>query len=299
MVFEEGVSKLTLSLKHPETQKIRNKIFDFTTPFGCYLLNITKECMTTYTTSTSSSITLDSSNYSNVAYTTSTGPVYYDYHSAVQNTINKAVEEALNEKNKKGKEKPMDLFKNFSFGSCENDNVKVSMYGVAVKNANGSYVSYDNTTNSVIDVDILNFDAKYLYKMPVAIKDIAVGDTIIHNKVPMFVTKVEETRLVVVDPKAGEEKIILPTKSMFGFDFVTKIINLFGNFMNTASADNPFGNMLPMLLASENSDPTILLLAASGGKEFDMTNPMLLYAMAKNSGADMLPLFLLMNQIKK
>jgi hypothetical protein len=78
----------------------------------------------------------------------------------------------------------MNLFKNFDFGSCENDNVKMSMYGIAVKNANGTWVSYDAKNGNIIDVDILNFNAKYLYKMPVAIKDIKAGDVVIHNRVP-------------------------------------------------------------------------------------------------------------------
>lgn len=103
----------------------------------------------------------------------------------------------------------MNLFKNFDFGSCENDNVKVSMYGIAVKNANGTWVSYDAKSGNVIDVDILNFDAKYLYKMPVAIKDVKPGDVVIHNRKPMFVVNIDGSKLDVIDPAAGEEKIVL------------------------------------------------------------------------------------------
>jgi hypothetical protein len=172
------------------------------------------------------------------------------------------------------------------------------MYGVAVKNANGTWVSYDAKTESVIDVDILNFDAKYLYKVPVAIKDVAVGDTVIHNRKPMFVTKVDDGKLLVIDPAAGEEKVVLLTKSMFGFDFVTKVVNLFGNCFNSASEDQPFGNMLPlMLLADGGKENDMLpLMFAMGGDKFDMSNPMMLYFLTKDNKADnMLPLMFAMN----
>lgn len=197
------------------------------------------------------------------------------------------------------KEDNMDLIKNFDFGSCERDNVKMSMYGIAVKNASGTWVSYDFKTDSVVDVDIFNITGKYLYKMPVATKDIKVGDTIIHNRKPMFVTSVEEkaTRILAIDPAAAEEKIIIPIKNMFGFDFVTKIVNLFGNFADSASTESPFGNMLPLMLMSDdkNSDNMLPMLFMMNGGEMDMSNPMMLYFLAKDSSnSNMLPLFLMM-----
>ena len=192
----------------------------------------------------------------------------------------------------------MNLFKNFDFGSCENDNVKMSMYGIAVKNATGTWVSYDAKSESVVDVDILNFDAKYLYKMPVAIKDVKVGDTIIHNRKPMFVTVVEGGKLGAIDPAAGEEKVVLLTHSPFGFDFVTKVVNLFGDLSATASADAPFGNMLPLMLLADGgkSDDMLPLMFAMGGGKFDMSNPMMLYFLMKdNKSKDILPFMFFAN----
>ena len=192
----------------------------------------------------------------------------------------------------------MNLFKGFEFGSCENDNVKMSMYGIAVKNANNTWVSYDTNSGNVIDVDILNFNAKYLYKMPVAIKDIKESDVIIHNRRPMFVTKIEGGKVLAIDPAAGEEKIILITRNLFGFDFVTKVVNLFGNLANTASADQPFGNILPLMLLSDekgSNDMLPLLFMMNGGK-MDMSNPMMLYfLMGNNKNDNMLPLLFAMN----
>jgi hypothetical protein len=213
---------------------------------------------------------------------------------SINEKVNEAIGLSIN-----GKENDsMNLFKNFDFGSCENDNVKMSMYGIAVKNANGTWVSYDAKSESVVDVDILNFDAKYLYKMPVAIKDVKTGDVVIHNRKPMFVTVVEDGKLGAIDPAAGEEKVILLTKSMFGFDFVTKVVNLFGDLSSTASADAPFGNMLPLMLLADGgkSDDMLPLMFAMGGGKFDMSNPMMMYFLMKDSKSnDMLPLMFLMN----
>lgn len=217
-------------------------------------------------------------------------------------SINDTIVEKINEAagfSINGKENDsMNLFKNFDFGSCENDNVKMSMYGIAVKNANGTWVAYDAKSESVVDVDILNFDAKYLYKMPVAIKDVKAGDVVIHNRKPMFVTVVEGGKLGAIDPAAGEEKVILLTKSMFGFDFVTKVVNLFGDLSATASADAPFGNMLPiMMLADGKNDDMLPLMFAMNGGKFDMSNPMMMYFLMKDSkgGNDMLPFLMMSN----
>lgn len=214
----------------------------------------------------------------------------------LEEIIDKTMGNSINDRKEKDN---MDLIKNFDFGSCANDRVKVSMYGIAVQNANGTWVSYDPKSGSVIDVDILNFNAKYLYKMPTTIKDIKVSDVIIHNRKPMFVTGVEEGKLLVIDPAAGEEKIVLPTKSMFGFDFITRVVNLFGDAFNGASADAPFGNMLPMLMLADGgkTDDILPLMFAMGDGKIDMSNPMMMYFLMKNGDKsnDMLPLYFFMN----
>ena len=199
--------------------------------------------------------------------------------------------------NKENNDMDNKLFKNFDFGPCTSNNIKMSLYGLAVKNASDTWVSYDSKTDSVIDVDILNFDgAKYFYKLPVAIKDVAVGDVVIHNRKPVFVKAVEDNRIIAVDPAAGEEKAVLLTKSPFGFDFCTKVVNLFDGITGGASVDSPFGNMLPFFLLSDdkgNSDLLPLLLLSQNGGNF-LDNPMALYFLAgNNKGNDLLPLLLL------
>lgn len=189
---------------------------------------------------------------------------------------------------------------NLDIGTCEKDNVKMSPYGLAVKNAQGVWVSYDAKTGSIMDVEILNFDCgKFLFKIPVALEQIKAGDVIIHNRVPMFVKAVKDGAVEAVDIVSGSVQIVLPVKNMFNFNFVTKIISLV-DFSNAgATKDNPFGNLVPfMLLAEGNSngnDLLPLLLMNGGMNGFDMSNPLALYALcgSGSKGSDLLPIMLL------
>lgn len=188
---------------------------------------------------------------------------------------------------------------NFDFGPCTNDNIRMSMYGLAVKNTAGTYVSYNPATQEIVDVDIFNFDGgKYMYKMPVAIKDVAVGDVVIHQRKPMFVVSIGDTTLTVIDPVAGERKEIMLTRSPFGFNFATKIVSLFSmGAMGAASAENPFGNMLPLLLLSDGKskdmDPMMLMMMLNGGGNTNIfNNPMMLYMLTQQN-SDINPLVMM------
>ena len=207
-------------------------------------------------------------------------------------------------KNDEGEKTKMKGF-NFDFGPCTNDQVRMSMYGLAIKNASGEWVSYND--GQVVNVDVLNFDgAKYMFKMPVAVKDIAVGDIVIHNRVPMFVESVENG-IHVVDIRAGEKKEILPTTNMFGFNFVTKIVSLFNAFQSSPTPDQPFGNMLPFLMLNGedgkamDSDTMLMfmMMQNQNGSTNVFANPMMLYFLMKDKGGnDILPWMLMMNQNK-
>ena len=216
-----------------------------------------------------------------------------------QNTFNNNVD------NKKGNNK-MKAF-NFDFGPCTTDNIRMSMYGLAVKNANGTWVSYNPESKEIIDVDIFNFDGgKFLYKMPVAVKDVKVGDIVIHNRKAMFVIDVSEAGMTAIDPQAGEEKKILLTKSPFGFNFATKVVSLFNMTSDAPTPDAPFGNMLPFLMMSENSGEfdmnTMLMLSMMSGQSgMDFSkNPMMMYFLMKDSknADDLLPLMFMGNLCK-
>lgn len=210
--------------------------------------------------------------------------------------LNKAIN------NKDEKKEKNSMFK-FDFGSCAgNEKIAMSMYGLAIRNEAGVWVSYDANTKSVIDVDILNFRDmnRYIYKMPIAMKDITVGDMVIHNKVPMFVNEITpEGKIVVIDIYAGEEKIIMPTKNMFGFNFVTKVVSLLDmNGMAKPCADNPFGNMWMLMMLEDGDIDPMMLMMMNGGK-MDMSNPMMMYTlMNKSSSSDILPLIMMANMNK-
>ncbi len=232
---------------------------------------------------------------------------------SLTDNIEDTARKVFNEEWNKRKENDKMKFDNFDFGPCANDNVRMSMYGIAIKNAAGTYVSYDAANGEIIDVDVFNFDGgKYMFKLPVAIKDVKVGDVIIHNRTPMFVVGFAENTgdLIAVDIRAGEKKTIMPMRNMFHFDFVTKIVSLFDmNGVTQPSSDMPFGNMLPLMMMSDDNkdmdmkDILMMSMLANGGNMSNM-NPMLLYFLASDEadGTSMkdklLPMMLLSNQQK-
>ena len=212
-------------------------------------------------------------------------------------------------KDNEEKENKMKGF-NFDFGKITNDSIRMSMYGMAVKNASGVWTAYDKGTGDLMDVDVFNFDgSNFLFKMPVAIKDITVGDVIVHARKPMFVvSKTEAGDLIAIDPVACEKKTIMPTRSPFGFNFATKIISLFDSLMpavEAPSADNPFGNMWMLMLLDDKSDksdmkdmlvPMMLMSQANGST--NTFNPMMLMLMNDSDMKDMAIPLMLMNQAK-
>lgn len=196
--------------------------------------------------------------------------------------------------NKKEK-KDMNFFKNFEFGPVKNDTVRLSPYGLAVKNLDNSWVSYDAASDSIIDVDVFNFEGKNLiYKIPAAPHTVRAGDMIIHQGKGMYVlTDVCEgdTCVSVIDPRAGESKEILFCKNMFGFNYVTKLVSILNGFGNSTdfspSSDDPFGNMWMLaLLSNENEDLSSSILplmlmnqfnpsANTDKNNFNMNNPLM------------------------
>lgn len=204
--------------------------------------------------------------------------------------------------NRKEKEN-MDTSKmfNFDFGPVAS-HIRMSPYGLAMKNADGKYVSYDKNSGNIMDVEIFNFDAqKFLYKMPVAVSAVAVGDIVVHMRKAMFVSAVNGNRISVVDIYNGEVKDIMPTTSPFGFNFITKVVSLID--MTGATAETPFGNMLPLLMLGEGKDfkdilPLMLMTGNTGMFGNMAQNPLMLYALLKDSDngvSDVLPFLMVGN----
>ena len=206
----------------------------------------------------------------------------------------------------KGKGNNMKMF-NFDFGPIkDNDAVRMSPYGIAVKNVNGTYQAYDKKNGEIMDVDIFNFKADNMFfKIPVAIDAIEAGDVIIFNRRPCFVFGFsEQGDVIAIDIAMGEKKTILPSKSPFGFNYITKIVSLVDNMFGgeAPSAENPFGNILPFMLMNEDNSsmkdmlPMMMLMNGNAGGTID---PMMLYFMMKADKGDtdsMLPFLLMMNK---
>lgn len=207
------------------------------------------------------------------------------------------IDEEPVKKNKKEKKNNMSNLFGFEFGPIDNGSVAMSAKGMAIKNKDNKYVAYDSEKNEVVDVTILTLPSatKIFYKIPVALKDVAIGDVIIHNSDICFVLDGDDNTLDVVNISRGTAETIFPAKSPFGFNFITKVVSLF-NF-NTANKDNPFGNVLPFLLMGDGDKKDMLpLIMMCGQGNFDMNNPMMMYFLMKDGKADdLLPFFLMQN----
>ena len=232
----------------------------------------------------------------------------------VDNTIQSEVDEIkaqldqiINNKSENKKEKKdMNFFKNFEFGPVKNDTVRLSPYGLAVKNLDGSWVSYDGASDSIIDVDVFNFEGKNLiYKIPAAPHTIHAGDMIVHQGKGMYVVAdvcEGDTCISVIDPRAGESKEILFTKSPFNFTFVTKLVSLLDMSGINANPDNPFGSLWPLAMMGDKDCDAATMMAMmmmmnSEDCSFDMSNPMMMYALMSGDNKDMLlPMMLMANR---
>lgn len=231
----------------------------------------------------------------------------YSPNYATQSEVDKIKAQIENIKtniseNKKEK-KDMNFFKNFEFGPVKNDTVRLSPYGLAVKNLDNSWVSYDAASDSIIDVDVFNFEGKNLiYKIPAAPHTVRAGDMIVHQGKGMYVlTDVcdGDTCVSVIDPRAGESKEILFTKSPFGFTFVTRLVSLLDMSGIGANTDSPFGNLLPLaMIGDKDCDAgtmmAFMMMNNSEGCNFDMSNPMMMYALMSGDNKDMLLPMMLM-----
>ena len=204
------------------------------------------------------------------------------------------------------KENPMKsnvLFKDIQFGRAMG--VVMSIYGPAFPTAENEdeYIAYSKKDDEWIDVSPMIFDRDIalFYAMPVAKDNLSIGDFIFHNGGWVRVIDFDQfLRPVVETPKTKTVNTILATKNMFGFDFYTKLVSPFGDMMDCASADKPFGNILPfMLLQDSNSADLLPMLLLSQGGKLDTSNPMMLYFLMKDGkNSDILP-FLMMGMMNK
>ena len=191
------------------------------------------------------------------------------------------------------------LMKNLEFGKINTNAIKYSFNGIAFATNDGSYVVYNsdmtftNVSDMVMDIPI--------YAMPVAKSDIEVGDIIKHHDTFVIVQSITDTEIRVANPLTREVVNIIPEKSIFGFDFYSKVIDFTKNFNTGATESNPFGN-LPLLMMMDNKkdNGALMYFMMNNGGKIDFNSPMMMYLMMSNSDdkSNLLPL-LLMGQNKE
>lgn len=193
----------------------------------------------------------------------------------------------INNDNNKGEDKMNmnKMFRNFEFGKINTDAIKFSINGLAFKQADGSYATYSAEKHEFTDVSAFIIDMDFIFAMPVALKDLKRGDIVKHLNKYVIIDGIyeEDGTIKAIDPLAGEEKVIIPVKNMFGFNYYTKIVNVFENMNMTPDAENPFGNILPFLMVRDGRfDDTMMLALMMQNSEASadfMKNPFMMMAL--------------------
>ena len=204
-------------------------------------------------------------------------PITYGFVSIMKERLTKAMYTDSNSATTNPKPNKPSFNMNIDFGPC-GDEVAFSPYGLAIRNSKGEYFTYNPTSNQIIDVTGFTFTFQNMvYRMPVAASAVKEGDMIIHKHHPMFVSSISEGNIEVIDILESEVKTVIPTSNPFGFNFITKIMPIV-NFGNTApSPDQPFGNLMPMMMAS------MVFGDNDGNNGNDMGKMFMLSAMMGNS----------------
>ena len=186
---------------------------------------------------------------------------------------------------------------NIKFGKVPTSEIRMSMYGPAFKSTDGWFANKDG---EYINVDGFLFgEENYCYMLPATEDSLELGDYILHNGGWCRVVDVDKCgRLVVEKIRTHEVVTVLATKNVFGFEFFTKLVSIFGdNF--TATKENPFGNMLPLMLMDGKSDMKDMLMMSmlSGGK-FDMSNPMMMMVLMDDGKKDAFEMMAMMQMMQ-
>lgn len=205
-------------------------------------------------------------------------------------SLNISCENNNNNNNERGNNMFKNVMKDFYCGPATD--VKMSIYGPAFRaiseggeRVSETYVAYHKS--EYIDVmDGLLDIGNCAYVMPVAAKAVKKGDFIRHCGGWVRILSIKEDTIEGENVNTRTIIKIRPTKNMFGFNFYSKLITF--DIMNGTSEDNPFGNILPMLLLSGNNSKMsdILPFMMMTNKEFDMSNPMMVYFLMNKGGSN-------------
>ena len=190
------------------------------------------------------------------------------------------------------------MMKNIEFGKVNTSDLAYTFNGICFRDADGNYTSlnpdgtFTNVYDMVMDIPI--------YVMPVGKDQIKVGDIIKYFDKWVMIAQIDNTMITIIDLWIREIRVIIPEKSVFGFDYYTKVIDIFSGFNINADSSNPFGNILPFMMMSDKSDiDPMMLMMMMNGQNFNGMNPMMMYMMmSKDSGMNkdnMLALMMMMN----
>jgi len=249
----------------------------------------------------------DISNVNPIAYVSSNIATTFDDITVTCDEVKERLTKLEKAMNNKKENDTMDTKNiiNFDFGPVNDEAIRLSPYGMAVRtNQNGDWLTYNPDKGEMMNVNIFNFKMdKFIYKVPAPLGSIKPGDLILHQKIPMFVRSVDNVAGTVEAINYRDSTIasILPVKSPFGFNFITKVISLIDFSKINADTENPFGNMLPLMMFGNqedgNIDPLMMYMMMQNGS-MDFNNPMMMYFLLKdnNSNDNLLPLMFMMQQ---
>lgn len=142
------------------------------------------------------------------------------------------------------------LFKGFKFGPVKDNRFKMSMFGVAVLNTEGSYVVYDPDTNSIKDVADMVFPiGNMVFAIPVQAP--TIGDTILFQENPYYINDINATGIHGINIIGGTAATIIPQTGLIpGLSFYTKLVSAFGGNFTASGLGGDSNNLLTMMAMS-------------------------------------------------
>lgn len=184
-----------------------------------------------------------------------------------------------------------------TIGRYTSGTIKYSPKGLAFLTDNYSYVVYDVDTLAATNVANLVMDIP-VYGIPVALKDLKKGDTIVYNEAYYLVKAITDTHISAINVRKGTIENLIPKTSIFGFSFYVKLVTPMENFKPDPS--NPFGSMLPFLMledsGNDDSMKDIMMISMMSGGAINSSMLPLMMMMNKNGGDknDLLMMMMLM-----
>ncbi len=187
-------------------------------------------------------------------------------------------------------EKPKEeigMFGKLDFGKVNTEQFRLSINGLAVRGKDSKYQTFNPETRELIEVTTGFFDdmKDLLFIMPAT--GLEVGDVILHQNKPYFITEAGDT-VRGIDYEDAIESVLVPKTNVFGMKYYTKVFNCLGSnniLGNTDIASNPM--MLYGLMGGNDFDISKLMMfqAMSGqgkGVADFSENPMMLMALMSN-----------------